>query len=135
MTNPNKLNQLCAEKMGWERYGFPVTNVIGEVANHQGWVRRENKNNKLIPVLRESDLPQFCSDHNAAITLLDALAKEGWRACFNQGTDGTWEGFVTKREEFGVIPVEGDHYGASDTMALAIVEVFLRVHGIWEEEL
>lgn len=122
MTDTNKLNQLCAEKLGW--YRLPHDE---DAWAPQGWVYGRDSYGKL----RSTDkLPQFTSDHNAAITLLDALAKKGWRNKMNQGLDGTWE--CETQTGFG--KADDYHYGAGDTLPLAIVEVFLRAHGIWEEE-
>jgi len=70
-------------------------------------------------------IPDYLSDLNATMKVCSLLAKQGWRCVANMGTDGTWECFFTKRHQGLSLPGLGDHYGAGDTLALALVEAIL----------
>lgn len=91
-------------------------------------------------ITREGLVPDYLKDLNAAKDLVTMLGKEGWFCVANSGLDGTWECFFTKRtgsleeDKYRIIPQEGDHYGAGDTLAIALCEAFLRVKRKWIDE-
>lgn len=69
-------------------------------------------------------LPDYPNDLNAAVTLCDFLADQGWNCDINNGLDKTWECTFAKDDEV--------HYAPADTLAAAISQAFLRTLGKWE---
>lgn len=122
------------------------------IAKWMGWEHLRIASNKLYGTKPNSDyskmpeywyagcpgdgchVPNYTRDLNATADACKVLAAQGWRCCANMGTDGTWECYFTKRsEQLGTIPTQGDHYGAGDTLALAICEALLRTLNLWTE--
>lgn len=92
---------------------------------------------------RTACLPDYVNDLNAAIQLVDHLAKQGWRCECNSGLDGTWECLFyrkatneTKLENRAVRgqfdpPDSEEHYATSERLSAAISEAFLRTLNKW----
>lgn len=78
------------------------------------------------------DVPNYAEDLNVAIGLTGQLTSDGWTCHAANGLDKTWECIFTKRYNSDGYPRLGDHYGAAESLALAICEAFLRTIGKWK---
>lgn len=87
-----------------------------------------------------SGLPQWLDSLDAAITLCDALAKDGWFCQLSNGLDTTWECEFYRKPTDETHPdnigfFQGAnwelHYAASNTAAEAICQCFLRTLNLW----
>jgi len=75
----------------------------------------------------------YTSDLNAMMEPCKLLASKGWRCEANMETDGTWECFFTKPDtNITSGRADATHYGAGDTLALALAEAFLKTLGLWK---
>ncbi len=115
-----------AEACGW-RHEFWNTSTDGECG---GWIAPSGGCLQNAP----DCFPDYLNDLNGMIEAIQSLAKDGWRCVCNMGLDGTWECVLSKAESIQLIPTGDDHYGAGDTLALAMAEAFLRTVGKWVED-
>ncbi len=83
-----------------------------------------------------ADVPRYMDDLDAALTLVDFLAAQGWRCNLANGLDKTWEcefmrppTAATPKDRIGIHCGETleIHYAPADTLARAICEAFLAV--------
>ncbi len=109
-----------AEACGW-KYGDTTVTAFGAEVPLKGWGKFFGHGQ--FP-------PDYLNDLNAMTSVANMLAKEGWHCVANMGTDGTWECFFT-RSPRQLVPTAGDHYGAGDTLAMAMAEAFLHLKGKW----
>lgn len=77
-----------------------------------------------------SFLPDWPKDLNAAITLCDHLAEEGWRASAQRLTSGQWQFTFVKLKTSRSCDT---HTHEADTLGEAICGAFLRTRGLWIE--
>ena len=110
---PEKLNQLCAEQMGWKE------NFIISPSNYRyRWIAPDGTLTDFTH--------HYCTDLNAAITLLNALAKEWQIVIHRPANSSLWLMLIHKDSQ--------EIRSANNYLPLAIVEVFLRARKVWEEE-
>lgn len=89
---PEAKRVALAEACGYQRWRYPD----GEIAIYEGgktWPR-ERHQAELAASGMPCDLttlPDYLGDLNAALTLVDHLAKLGWRCSLANGLDCTWE--------------------------------------------
>lgn len=142
---PDEKRIAIAEACGWVWYRTP--RVAYETCEHRclflpkiheyegqsaAWLIRADGTERICNMAymeREGHLPNYLEDANAACWAAAELGKQGWFCVANMGRSGSWECFFTKRDTDDVIPRDGDHYGAGDTLAAAITEAFLRTIG------
>lgn len=119
MTN-DKANQICAEKMGWTPY--KTLSPIDRKTEITLW---EHSTYGTLCAI-----PQFTSDLNAAVTLLDQLAKEGWQIEIYKDdcSKDHW------RVRVILFAKNRPWQGKNQSLPLAIVECALRAWGAWEDE-
>lgn len=108
----NTLRIEVAERMGWKNLGKFHDQGMGY------WRGRPPKE------LHHRDLPAYNTDHNAAFTLVTALAMEGWNFTAECYPDGTcyvsfWKDTVIKKDE--------EHSAHADTLPVAICLAFKEV--------
>lgn len=138
MTNPDtmtneELRVAVAEAMGWTEIRDPKT-FNSLFASDQHFAKSPfglqpgiNRNHpSLVGESKKHEppedwwvlIPKYTTDHNAAMTLCDALAKEGWEPNFRKWK-GQWEAwFQTIEETF---------LGTGPTLPIAICRAFLAV--------
>lgn len=120
---PEQKRVKCAELMGYKKHDCNGP-TCWCIHNGEDGMIRTGDFNQLVP--------NFPVDANAALTLCDRMAEEGWNAELNNGLDKTWEcafshSELTKARAGGREPVM--HYGCANTLPEAIVSAFLLVKG------
>ena len=118
---PEERRIRIAEKCGWKRK--TRKRYAGE-DNVSGW-EKDGKFN-----CYPCQFPDYLSDLNAASTLCDFLAAQGWRCHIDNGLDKTWECTFTHSTELdGMAGCPLFHYAPADTLASAICDAFLLTVG------
>lgn len=119
MTNPDtmtneELRVAVAEARGW----VFVQSEPDEGGSFAGWWKHPNGAGC---GYTDSVLPNFPADHNAAMTLCDALAKEGWSVKMERwDTDNEWSCAFFHKDHDTI-------YGDAPTLAIAICRAYLAV--------
>lgn len=119
----NDLDQLridCAKAMGWTQ--VPPENFTKFPA--VTWPVFE-KDGKRASIFTDS-LPDYPGDANAALTLCDALAKEGWTQIFWRVASGQWSVVFDLGAEAQSIGF-GLSTATAETLPIAICRAFLAV--------
>lgn len=107
----------CAEECGW-RY---------DPASERWWNKAQLEEDESDEVGTMADgLPGYPSNANAALTLIEALAKEGW-TCNLFFDTYRWNCTFTERNS-------NDDFATAPTFSGAVCECFLRVRGRFKEE-
>lgn len=82
----------------------------------------------------------YPSEVNRAVELCAHLAGQGWRCELNNGLDTSWECVFWRPQRLGTPSdnignrdgvISEEHYGAGETMAIAICQSFIRAIGKW----
>lgn len=114
-----------------------ASDVVRDYIPMSHWISKDG--------LIKSHPPNYLSDLNAAASLCDLLADQGWQCEANNGLNKSWECIFFreatentrpenkgKRQEYDLVDSE-EHYCAADTLAEAICGAFLRTLNLWKE--
>ena len=128
---PKTMRLKAAEAMGWTTHQIEVCG-LEDVAILPPNVSIDDEG----AVWKHAGIryPDYPTDANAALLLVERLAEEGLSCELNAGTDKTWECSFLQDKPVTVGGCDGVEtfavYHAADTMAEAITGAFLRVKGL-----
>jgi hypothetical protein len=117
-----ELRVACAEAMGWTYCEDGVGKALAKLYPDQ---MREPKCDS--GSTHTKVIPDFSTDPNAALALVDALAEKGWRYNIEGGKGFIFVTFYKKVSQLHP-QIGGTFQVTADTRQLAICRAFLAVH-------